>query len=87
LLEKGLKKSFDRKGLVAMANSGKNSNTSQFFFSMSALPHLDGSHVIFGEVVEGLDVLDKIAQYHAEHSDGKEGWIGQPVFVWTCGVE
>jgi cyclophilin family peptidyl-prolyl cis-trans isomerase len=70
-----------------MANSGKNSNTSQFFFSLKALPHLNGQHVIFGEVVEGLQVLEAIDAFHSEHSDGKEGWSCPPVFVWACGVE
>ncbi len=84
---KGLKKAFDRAGLVAMANGGKNSNTSQFFITLAPLPHLDGHHVMFGEVVEGLEVVQRIAAYHEQHSDGKEGWKDvQPVFVWACGV-
>jgi cyclophilin family peptidyl-prolyl cis-trans isomerase len=45
-----------------MANSGKNSNTSQFFITLRALPQLDGKHVVFGRVVEGLDVVQQIEQ-------------------------
>ncbi len=83
----GLKKKFDRPGLLAMANSGKNSNTSQFFLTLAPLPHLDGQHVIFGRVVEGQEVLERVAAYHAQHDDGKEGWKDvAPVFVWKCGV-
>ena len=86
---KGLKKKFDRPGLLAMANGGKNSNTSQFFISTAELPELEGKHVVFGEVVEGLDVVEKIqAYYKANGDDGKEGWKEgcNPVFIWKCGV-
>ena len=40
-----------------MANKGKNSNTSQFFITFNACPKLDGKYVVFGECVEGLEVL------------------------------
>ncbi len=57
----GLKVKHDRLGVVGMANSGKNSNTSQFYISLEErLPALDGKHVVFGQVVEGLDVLRRI---------------------------
>jgi len=45
-----------QRGLVAMGNSGKNSNTSQFFFVFGPQKQLDGKHVVFGEVVEGMEV-------------------------------
>lgn len=51
---------FDRGGLLAMANSGRNTNGSQFFITTKATPWLNGRHTIFGEVVEGYDVLRKI---------------------------
>jgi cyclophilin family peptidyl-prolyl cis-trans isomerase/protein-disulfide isomerase len=51
---------FDRAGLVAMANSGPDSNGSQFFITFDAAPNLDGGYTIFGEVVEGLDVIESI---------------------------
>ncbi|KAJ2964892.1 hypothetical protein NQZ79_g379 [Umbelopsis isabellina] len=61
----GLSKKFDAKGLVAMANSGKNSNTSQFFITLSdkgtkQLEKLNGKYVIFGKVTKGLEVLDAV---------------------------
>ncbi|MFQ5408862.1 MAG: peptidylprolyl isomerase [Anaerolineales bacterium] len=53
-LDTGLE--FDRAGLLAMANSGPNTNGSQFFITYAPTPHLNGLHTIFGEVTEGLDV-------------------------------
>ncbi len=52
---------FDRPGLLAMANSGPNSNGSQFFVTVKATPWLNGQHTIFGEVVSGQDVVVKIS--------------------------
>ncbi len=50
----------DRRGLLAMANSGPNTNGSQFFITFAPAEHLTGAHVVFGEVVEGDDVLAAI---------------------------
>jgi cyclophilin family peptidyl-prolyl cis-trans isomerase/protein-disulfide isomerase len=52
--------SFDRAGLVAMANAGPDSNGSQFFITYDAVPDLNGNYTIFGEVVEGMDVVENI---------------------------
>lgn len=51
---------FDRRGLLAMANAGPNTNGSQFFITFVPTPHLNGAHTIFGELVEGDDVLSAI---------------------------
>ena len=68
------------KGLLSMANSGRNSNSSQFFITLDALPHLDGKHVVFGAVTAGMHVLEKV-----EAVGSKSGKTSAAVVVADCG--
>ncbi len=59
----------DKPGKLSMANSGPNTNGSQFFVTVAATPWLDNRHTVFGEVVEGYDIAEKISKTARDRSD------------------
>jgi len=66
---KGSKHGFQEKGKLAMANSGPNTNGSQFFITVADTSWLTGKHTIFGEVVEGYDIVEKISKVSRDGMD------------------
>jgi len=66
---KGSPHKFDRAGKLAMANAGPGTNGSQFFITVAPTPWLTGNHTIFGEVIEGQDVANKITAVPRSRQD------------------
>ncbi|HEX3437475.1 MAG TPA: peptidylprolyl isomerase [Pseudacidobacterium sp.] len=80
---KGSPHSFDKAGKLAMANAGPNTNGSQFFITVAPTQWLTGKHTIFGEIVEGQDVANKISKV----SRGAQDKPTKPVVIESLVIE
>jgi peptidyl-prolyl cis-trans isomerase A (cyclophilin A) len=65
------------RGVIAMANSGPNTNSSQFFITVADAPWLTGKHTVFGRVIEGMGVVDALSQLATD----AQGRPGTPVVI------
>ena len=72
----------DHRGMLSMANSGPNTNGSQFFITFRPTPHLNGKHVVFGRVVAGLDILTAMENV----STGRNDVPKLPMVILDCGL-
>ena len=78
--DENFKKKHTRVGLLSMANSGCHTNGSQFFITTAITSWLDGKHVVFGEVIEGMDVVRSI-----ESMGSQSGKPRRPILIQNCG--
>lgn len=68
-------------GLLSMASTARNANASQFYITLKACPHLDGKNVVFGQVIDGMEIVKKIAKVPID----KNNKPVNPVMIIDCG--
>lgn len=78
--DENFKLKHDVPGLLSMANAGPNTNGSQFFITVAETPWLDGAHVVFGKVVEGMDIVKQM-----ERQGTQSGKTRQKIIIDKCG--
>ncbi|RZC92700.1 hypothetical protein C5167_011781 [Papaver somniferum] len=80
--DENFKRAHDEPALLSMANAGRNTNGSQFFIIFKATHHLDGKHVVFGKVKQGMEIIRKMEQVEVVADSAKP--VG-PVKIVDCG--
>lgn len=68
-------------GLLSMANKGRNTNSSQFLITVKPCPHLDGKNVVFGQIVDGMDIVRKISKLPTDFNQRPK----IKIFIFDCG--
>ncbi|KRX10096.1 Cyclophilin-like peptidyl-prolyl cis-trans isomerase domain [Pseudocohnilembus persalinus] len=71
-----------KRGQLSMANAGPNTNGSQFFMLYTQTPHLDGKHVVFGEITKNIEILDKLEAVETDAGDKPK----QDIVIVDCGL-
>lgn len=79
--DEGFSLKHDTAGLLSMANCGPNTNGSQFFITLDYTPWLDGKHVIFGRIINGMNIASQIEKYGTTSGEPKD-----KIYIINCGI-